>query len=333
MDKLNLFYSEPNPDRWFKYDRYPRRVIRRVIRGKERPGGIQMFTLQLLQGLNAIQASYRFNDYRHAAKNPEELVCINGKPQVLFDRKWDNPVLFGPGVYSHPLECPDLFEKYPNVQKIILSCEWMKQMFVPYYGAENIIVWPVGIDTNKWNPALKKPVSATDFLIYDKVRWQYEHYRENLLLPIQKSLSARGFSHDYIRYGNYTHEILLAKLAKCKAVIFLCEHETQGLAYQQILATGTPILAWDRGGYWRDPQYYPERVQFGPVSSVPYWDNRCGLKFKDSATFEQQLPDFMALLERNILAPRNYILENLTLEKSAEKFVQIVGSVNTAIHG
>ena len=43
-------------------------------------------------------------------------------------------------------------------------------------------------------------------------------------------------------------------------MIFLCEHETQGIAYQQALSRNVPILAWDRGGDWQDPTYYPERV-------------------------------------------------------------------------
>ena len=35
-------------------------------------------------------------------------------------------------------------------------------------------------------------------------------------------------------------------------MVFLCEHENQDIAYQQALACGVPILAWDRGGYWQD---------------------------------------------------------------------------------
>ena len=51
MKKLNLFYQEPHADRWVKHDRYPRHIIRRLIRGKQRPGGVQMIALQLMAGL------------------------------------------------------------------------------------------------------------------------------------------------------------------------------------------------------------------------------------------------------------------------------------------
>ena len=104
-------------------------------------------------------------------------------------------------------------------------------------------------------------------------------------------------------------------------MVFLCEHETQGIAYQQALACGVPILAWDRGGEWQDPSYYPNKVKFGPVSSVPYWDIRCGVKFSEKDEFSCQLENFLGLLKKNILSPREYILENLTLEKCAEQYV------------
>jgi hypothetical protein len=36
-------------------------------------------------------------------------------------------------------------------------------------------------------------------------------------------------------------------------MLFLCEHETRGLAYQEALASNVPILAWDTG-FWLDPR-------------------------------------------------------------------------------
>ena len=68
-------------------------------------------------------------------------------------------------------------------------------------------------------------------------------------------LNKKDLSYQFIKYGSYTGAELKQKLSTSKAVLFLCEHETQGQAYQQILATDTPILAWDRGGSWQDPYY------------------------------------------------------------------------------
>lgn len=327
---LNIFYEEPDPDRWFKYDRYPRKLIRRIIRGKQRPGGVMMVALELMHGLDKLNIPYRFNDFKYIRKHPEEVACVIGKPQLLEKLKWNNPIIFGAGIFSHPTDNPDLLKNHPTIQKILVPGPWMKEKFDPFYGDNIVRYWPVGIDTEKWSPEIKEDLATVDFLIYDKVRWQHDKFEKTLINPILTNLKDRNLSYNYIRYGNYTHAELLKKLAQAKAVIFLCEHETQGLAYQQILATGTPILAWDRGGYWQDPSYYPE-IKFGPVSSVPYWDNQCGEKFKDIQDFVKVLEIFIKRLKAKNLDPRQFILNNLTLEKCALEYVNIVKEVKNSL--
>ncbi|MCX2431359.1 hypothetical protein [Pedobacter sp. GR22-10] len=325
MSHINLFYSEPDPDRWIKFDRYPRRWIRRILRGKPKPGGVMMVALELIKGLELLNIPYRFNDYKYAKQHPEELIGVIGKPHLIFERRFKNPILFGAGVFSHPIECPDLFQKYPNVKKILVPGEWMKEMCEPYYGNQ-VKSWAVGIDSNLWASTNNKP-KEYDFLIYDKVRWNYESLKDELINPIYKILKEKNLSYHIIKYGNYIPSQLRDMIEMSKAVIFLCEHETQGIAYQQILSTDTPIFAWDRGGFWQDPYYYPEKVKFQPVSSVPYWDNRCGLKFRDINQFNELLPQFLDQLQNHNFEPRQYILENLTLKICTQKYVDTYQSL------
>lgn len=325
MTKLNLFYEEPDHDRWFKYDRYLRKIIRRIVRGPEKIGGVKLVALALMKGLDRLNIPYRFNDYNYAKKNPTELIGVIGKPHLIFERRFNNPILFGAGVFSHPTECLDLFTRYPNVKKMLVPGKWMEEMCKPYY-AEKVTAWPVGIDTDSWSEDLKNEQLPTDFLIYDKIRWEHDVYEQSLLLPIVAHLESQNLMHETIRYGHYNHQELKEKLARCKAVIFLCEHETQGQAYQQILATNTPIFAWERGGFWQDPSYYPA-IKFEPVSAVPYWDNRCGLKFENNADFNNKLEYFRKAQKENQFSPRQYILENLTLEICAQKYTEIYNSL------
>lgn len=321
MQTLNLFYEEPNPDRWFKYDRYIRKIIRLIIRGKPQPGGQTMVALELMKGLDLLGINYRFNDYDYAKKHPNELIGVIGKTHLLAEKKFKNPILFGAAVFSHPLEAPNLIQDNPNIKKILVPGEWMRKMFEPIFG--NLVeTWPVGIDTVKWNPSIKTEAKV-DFLIYDKIRWNHNHFENILIEPIKSSLLEKGLSFSEITYGKYTHEELLIKLASCKAVIFLCEHETQGLAYQQILATNTPILAYDQQEYWLDPAFYPHKIKYGPVSSVPYWDYNCGLKFNGIDSFEETLLSFQNKITNNEFMPRKYIIEKLTLEKCAQTYFDI----------
>lgn len=321
---INLFYQEPDPDRWLKYDRYPRRIIRKLIRGKQRPGGVAMIAINLIKGLDKLGVPYRLNDFRHIQKHPDEIACIIGKPHVIFNRKWENPILFGAGIYSHPVECPDLFTKYPNIKRILVPGPWIKNMFEPFYPGK-VLPWPAGIDTDEWTDKIKTEPEI-DFLIYDKV-WQKDD-GPALLDCLCQELKRRSLSYDLIKYGNYKPGDLVQQLRRTKSAIFLSESETQGLAYQQILATDTPIMAWDRGGYWQDPFYYP-RIQFAPVSSVPYWDDRCGQKFSSIGDFGPALDTFLANIDS--FNPRAYVLENLTLEKCAEQYLKIFRQVQNEL--
>lgn len=315
---LNLFYAEPDPDRWLPLDRYPRRLLRRVVRGAPRPGGQTRVFLNLCAGLDRLGVSYRVNDYAHARKRPGELACIVGKPFLLDRVQWRNPILFGAAVYSHAADDPHLLQRLP-VRRVLVPGEWMRSMCEPIWG-DAVSAWPVGIDTDHWAPT---PLADKDIdvLIYDKVRWEHDNYEASLLQPIRTILAERALSSIEIRYGSYREEAYRAALARCRAMIFLCEHETQGIAYQQALAAGVPILAWDRQGPWRDPAYYPHRVEFEPVTSVPYFDERCGRRFAAVEDFAESLDLFWQEVKRGAYVPREYVVEHLTLERCAQAYV------------
>lgn len=284
--------------------------------------------LNLRAGLDLLHVQYRVNDYRYIKKHPKEIACIIGKPHVLDRIEWKNPIIFGAAVYSHPSDDPDLLNRLP-IRKILVPGEWMRKMCEPAW-LDKVITWPVGIDTEKWLPTNTN--KKIDILLYDKVRWERGYYEKELIEPIKRTLKAHGLHVTVIRYGYYKEKDYHTLLRDSKAMIFLCEHETQGIAYQQALSCGVPILAWDRGGFWQDPQYYPLRVKYEPVSSVPYWDDRCGTKFKDLSEFPRMLEKFLNRLHGGQFAPRDYILENLTLEKCARQYVEVVEKVRKEIH-
>jgi hypothetical protein len=325
---LNLFYEEPEPDRWLPFDRYPRRILRRLIRGKPRPGGQGRMFLNLCAGLDRITAPYRINDYRHAVANPDEIACIVGQPFVLDKISWRNPIVFGAAIYAHPIEDPHLLRRLP-VQKILVPGPWMKSMYEPMWNGA-VESWPVGIDTELWN-CPSGVDKLTDVLLYDKVRWERDELECTLIEPIRTLLRKHCRSVHEIRYGHYSVSDYRDLLSRCRAMVFLCEHETQGLAYQEALSSGVPIFAWDRGGAWRDPSFFPHKVQFGPVTSVPYWDDRCGMRFADVEEFESDWPDFWDKIKSGAFRPRDFVVDNLSLEHCARQYVEVVQRVAAAI--
>jgi glycosyltransferase involved in cell wall biosynthesis len=212
---------------------------------------------------------------------------------------------------------------------MLIPGPWMRDMFAEHYPEERVAVWPTGIDVEEWRQRRPQNEKPERVLLYDKVRWAHDRYEQILIDPIRDRLREEGLEIETLRYGHYFPEDLKAALQRCRAVVFLCEHETQGIAYQQMLASGVPIFAWDRGGYWQDPNFFPDRVRYGPVSSVPYWEERCGMKFENTEEFCASFNTFWERVQEGGFSPRKYVTENLTLEKCARWYANLVEEART----
>jgi glycosyltransferase involved in cell wall biosynthesis len=106
-------------------------------------------------------------------------------------------------------------------------------------------------------------------------------------------------------------------------MLFLCEHESQGIAYLECLSSGLPVLAWDQGWYL-DPKALALGQDPIPASSVPFFDTRCGMTFRDIDEFPHELTKFLDLQRSGAFAPRDFVVEHLTLEKCSSHFLQIL---------
>ena len=104
-------------------------------------------------------------------------------------------------------------------------------------------------------------------------------------------------------------------------MVFLSPHESQGFAYLEALATGVPVLAWDPGE-WMDPNRRAWGVEHAAATSVPFFDERCGLRFASAAELTDALDRLQAGLASDAFRPREYVLERLTLEASATRFLE-----------
>jgi hypothetical protein len=324
---LNLFYEEPDPDRWLPLDHYPRRLIRRLVRGPGQPGGAERVFLNLCAGLDRLGVPYRRNDFAHIRANPGELACVIGKPQVLDRIPQPTPILFGTSIYSHPNDDPDLVKRRP-IRQVLVPSPWVRDMFAEVWPG-CVTVWPVGIDTVRWDID-RTSARDIDVLIYDKIYWQRAHLEETLIEPLRGELQRRGLRVEVLRYGLYREEQLLALSRRVRSMVYLSRHETQGIAAQQMLASGVPLFVWDKGGLWQDPKYAPHQVRFGPVSSMPYWDDRCGVKFSGDGDLHAAFETFWSGVETGRFAPRRMIVEKLTLEGQARAYQELVAKYATA---
>lgn len=319
MRRVCLYFRRaPERDRWIAGDRFVRPMVRRVVRGKPRAGGPAKVFTNLCLGLDRLGVRYEVNPPFERLGDDDLVGVIGLGRDALHGYRRSNPIVAGPCLMTHPSQWPDLCDRYP-VLRYLQHSAWANAVYQPYYG-DRCEIWPVGIDTQAWSPDHPRE-KQFDFLIYDKIRWRRDELVPDLLELIRAELTRRKLSFIEIRYGHYDEPQYRQALRQSRAMVFLCEHESQGLACQECLASGVPVLAWDQGRCldpnrfgWGDPDM--------PATSVPYFDDRCGLRFRGIDEFSAKLTEFVD--GQSAMAPRDYILENLTLEKCAGRYLQIL---------
>jgi hypothetical protein len=312
-----LFYKEWERDKFVRYDRYLKRAVRPLYnmmhRHQKKTGFLVWFEL-LKRALEQQGWTVRVNDFASARKYSDYPVGLFGYPVLLEGWSSPNPAILGPGLFDHPKLAPRLMED-PRFHIYLLTCPWVYDMFYPYYGAK-CAQWHAGIDPAQW-PDTAGRAKDIDFLIYDKIRWNRGQLHDAILKPIQRLLEERGFRVETVCYTRYDHATYRRLLERSRAMVFLCEHETQGLAYQEAMASNVPILAWDNGS-WLDPLWQRFSKRMIPASSVPYFSTDCGERFADWTEFEPALDRFVERMPS--LTPRQYVCENLSMKQSAETY-------------
>ena len=329
-----LFYREFEQDKFFKYDRYLKRIFRplySLTHHRQKKTGFAISFELMVRALKGQGWTVRINDHAYAKCNPAYPVGLVGFPVLLDDWNLPNPALLGPSLYDHPLVAPDLM-KDPRFRIYLVLGQWTYDIFRPVYG-DACVRWHAGIDLEEWRDARSHPKDI-DFLIYDKIRWDHEKYAAQLIEPVCRKLEARGSRIEIIRYKQHDHATYRRLLQRSRAMIFFCEHETQGLAYQEALASNVPVLAWDNG-YWLDPLWQKVSADKIPASSVPFFSDQCGERFRTIKEFDSILDRFVERLSS--LRPRDYVAAHLSMEDSARiyanAYFSLLGTPITASAG
>ena len=288
--------------------------------------GIKEFRSICVRDLNVSAFRYRLNDYDYARRNPSELACIIGKAQVLDKTDWKNPILFGAAVFSHPLDDPHLFERLP-VRKVLLPGAWMKEMWRPYWD-EPIAVWPVGIDTDRWQP--REPAEKPfDVLLYDKVRWDHERYEVEPDRAHSRQAAASRQVVREIRYGSYREVEFNAALARMPRHDLPVRarnprHRLSAGAGRRRAHSGVGPRRLLAGSGLFPRQGEVSARQFGAVLGRALRPNLCG----DRRVRRRVVAVLGRVSIGPLTTPRAYILENLTLEKCARQYLRQVQSVS-----
>lgn len=135
----------------------------------------------------------------------------------------------------------------------------------------------------------------------------------------------RVFNYDH----RYDEDDYLAYIQTCKFGIIIDAHESQGFAIQEALACNIPLLVWSTrimGQEWNGYTYtYSNLEGQYKLTSVPYWNNKCGEVFYDGNELLQTYEKFIANLDHNIYNPREFILETLSTPICSMRFMALCG--------
>jgi glycosyltransferase involved in cell wall biosynthesis len=315
-----LFYEDFERDRLVPYDRQVTRALRRMYHAASKgqvASGFEVAFRSLAIALDRAGYKVIVNDHALARRNPTYPVGIAGYPQILERWKLPNPAVLGPGLLDHPSLFPDLM-KDARFRSYIVPGEWMRNVFARSYG-DRCAVWTAGIDTEAWADMRAEPKDI-DVLVYEKILWKDPNYEASLITPLLRALDARKKKYRVIRYRQYVHAEFRALLARSRVMAFLSESETQGIAYQEAMACNVPILAWDNG-WWLDRQRIHGDLERVPASSIPHFDDRCGVHFRDASGIDAAV-DAVFARERSF-EPRKFVEERLSLAVSAARYVEL----------
>lgn len=226
-------------------------------------------------------------------------------------QSWGTPIsqlsrntLVGPNLCVIPTEMEWIWNRFENV---VVPCQWVMEMYSHFEcvkrGTAKLNIWAVGIDTDKFCPSGEK--KEWDVLLYVKGR-------ESEISTIKEHLENIGLGVVIVRYGHYKEEEFISLVRKSKCCVLLTKTESQGIAYQEILSMGVPCYVLDKD-VWDD---YPA-LSF-PATSVPYFDDRCGEKYKSIVQFD-------IFYEKRVnFSPRDFIIENLSLKAKAKEYIKIL---------
>jgi len=241
---------------------------------------------------------------------PDLNVCLQMVPTIL--QLDPRKTLFGPNLVVLPTEAHELFSD-PSKHFLVPS-QWVKDLYCQFdfVHPNNLHVWAVGIDLDKWNIS-PKPKPSQDCFIYFKNR------SEEDLRIVKLLLKKFGLKYSTLQYGSYTEDQLKKACSDSRFAVLLTGTESQGIAYMEILSTNTPCYVFNKPTWESEDKKIKQHA-----SSVPYFDDGfCGAVSPDNISLEH-FTEFLNAVDS--LSP-SYYMGLYSLENSTTNLLEIAKKI------
>lgn len=171
------------------------------------------------------------------------------------------------------------------------------------------------VDTDRFSPVEQDK---------NKVFLYYKRRDPNELKFLIQFLNNQKIHFKLFNYtAGYDENEYLQYLQQSKYGIILDAHESQGFAIEEALSCNVPLLVWNTKFM---SQEYGGNYSKHPCTTIAYWDERCGEFFFEQKDFLSTFELFISKIDT--YQPRQYILENLSVEKCAERWVDLTNKLN-----
>jgi hypothetical protein len=280
---------------------------------------------------------YYVKDWWHP-KNIEGLQLLRyNNIQV---KEWNNE---NDGIIFSPTIRPDIIEHYKKVitgphmdfrKMITLSkiyngkkiyyntlSKWCKKLHESNASNENIeyITLPFPVNVNKFISSEKQ----------NKCFIYFKHVHSSRGVKMMNCLNGSDLNMEckIFTYGNYKEEEYLEWLKKAKFGIWVGHHESQGFAFQHALSCDCPLFVYDVSSLNDEcisDSIYPWadfHGEFSVATSASYFDERCGIIYKDGDNLQEKFNSFIENL--SIFRPREFVIENLSVHKFISRIKQL----------
>lgn len=278
-------------------------VVKRFL-GKAR--GPEAVFQSLVKGLVELGIGCQIN--RQNPPKDAELCVINGVKTLewAIEQKkegWIGKIIAGPNIIIEPSEAGGIL-KSSEIDKILVPSQWVKDFYISLAPelSLKIYIWAAGVDIPEESGSAKE----FDFLIFNKLD------DAPLAREIKVYLNKEHKRYCEVIYGKFTHEEYFKLIEKSKAVIYLSESESQGLAMFEAWARNAPTLVWERGFL----EYGKHRWEGN--TATPYLSEQTGMKFRGMEDFKKILPGFTA----GKFSPREWVKHNGANKIAAQKYLE-----------
>ena len=220
--------------------------------------------------------------------------------------------IFGPHFSVFPTNKLLLINNQKN-SIYIQPSDWVSQLWKDMKAEKFIPVKTLSfaVNMNKF-----KPIN----FVKDKVFIYFKSRKQEELQFLTTFLKKKNINYEIFDYTKrYNEKNYIKYLQESKYGIWLGRHESQGFALQEALSMDVPLLVWNVSSM---SQEEGGNYQHIPATSIPYWDKRCGETFYQPSEFMNKYEEFISKLDT--YKPREFILENLSVEKCAKRFLKLI---------